>query len=179
MELGGPRLFLRAVPGMRRRACPGSWGRALTSPVMSPRIRLFVMTAARCGLAALFIVAGALKWRDPSGFAQEIANYRLWPELAPHLAALLPAVEITAGLALLIAPVPWRRAAAAALVLLTAAFTLAVATAVVRGLDIDCGCFGAASSRVSWLTVGRNLILLVAASWLVAVWRPQAVNASG
>jgi putative oxidoreductase len=124
----------------------------------------------RLGLGALFLLAGALKWRDPAGFAQEIANYHLFPGLAPYLAVVLPAVEITAGLALLAAPLSWRRAAAAALVLVTATFTVAVVSAVVRGLDISCGCFGAGSGRVTWLTVVRNLTLLGAAGWLAWAW---------
>jgi putative oxidoreductase len=135
----------------------------------------------RLGLGALFLVAGALKWRDPAGFAQEIANYHLFPELAPYLAMVLPAIEITAGLALMAAPLSWRRAAAAALVLVTAAFTVAVVSAVVRGLDISCGCFGAGSGRVTWLTVVRNLALLGAAGWLAWAWgraEPAAASAS-
>src|SRR3954469_2839870 len=97
-------------------------------------VRVVIDLTLRLGLGTLFLVAGALKWRDPAGFAQEIANYHLLPGLAPHLAVVLPAIEITAGLALLAAPLSWRRAAAAALVLVTAAFTVAVASAVVRGL---------------------------------------------
>jgi putative oxidoreductase len=133
-------------------------------------VRVVIDLALRLGLGTLFVVAGALKWRDPAGFAQEIANYHLLPGLAPHLAVVLPAIEITAGLALLAAPLSWRRAAAAALVLVTAAFTVAVASAVVRGLDISCGCFGAGSGRVTWLTVLRNLALLGGAGWLAFVW---------
>ena len=132
------------------------------------------MVALRLGLGALFVVAGVLKWADPAGFAQEIVNYRLWPELAPYLAVVLPAIEVTAGLALLVTPRAWRQAAAAALVVLTAAFTVAVGTAVVRGLDISCGCFGGGSSRVTWLTVMRNVGLLAAAGWLVWTARDPA-----
>lgn len=125
----------------------------------------------RLGLGGLFVVAGASKWGDPGGFAQEIANYQLWPGLAPYLAAVLPAMEIVAGLALLLAPLSWRRAGAAALFFITAAFTVAVGAAAARGLDISCGCFGAGSGRVTWLTVLRNLALLTAAGWLIWAWR--------
>jgi putative oxidoreductase len=132
-----------------------------------PRPAAIVRALMRLGLGVLFVVAGALKWRDPAGFAQEIVNYHLWPGLAPYLAAVLPTIEITVGVALLAAPLPWRRAAAAAIAVVTAGFTLAVGSAVARGLDISCGCFGAGSGRVTWLTVLRNLALLGAALWLV------------
>ena len=138
------------------------------------KVRTGVDWMLRLGLGALFLVAGALKWRDPAGFAQEIANYHLLPALAPYLAVVLPAIEITAGLALLAAPLSWRRAAAAALVLVTAAFTVAVVSAVARGLDISCGCFGGGSGRVTWLTVLRNLALLGGAGWLAWVWGTAA-----
>jgi putative oxidoreductase len=123
----------------------------------------------RLGLAGLFVVAGALKLGDPEAFAQEIANYQLLPALAPYLAIALPPVEIVAGLALAVGPAPWRRAGALLLALLSALFTVAVAAAAARGLDITCGCFGQGSGPVSWMSVARNvtlLILLSAVAWI-------------
>ena len=120
------------------------------------------------GLAALFVYAGASKWSDPGGFAQEIANFQLWPALAPYLAAVLPAMEIVAGVVLLVGPGPrWRQAAAAAIFAILTLFTIAVTLAAARGLDISCGCFGTDSARVTWRTVIRNLGLLVVAGVLV------------
>lgn len=130
----------------------------------------------RLGLGGLFLVAGALKLGDPAAFAQEIANYQLWPGLAPLLAATLPAVEIVAALVLLAGPVAWRRAAALVLALLSAMFTIAVGTAAARGLDISCACFGQASGAVSWLTVLRNLALLAAA--VLVLWLEGRAPAS-
>src|SRR6266511_770382 len=98
--------------------------------------------ALRLGLGALFIVAGVLKLRDPTTFATEIANYRFLAELAPWLAATLPMIEVALGAALIVAPVAWRRAAALATVGLLVVFTVAVTQAVVRGINVDCGCFG-------------------------------------
>ncbi len=126
-----------------------------------------VVLVVRLGLGGLFIAAGVFKWDDPAGFAQEIANYQLVPGLAPYLAVALPAVEVVAGAALLFAPLAWRAAGAAALAVLSFAFLVAVVAAVVRGLDISCGCFGGGSAPVSWLTVLRNLGLVAAAVWLV------------
>lgn len=133
----------------------------------------------RLGLAGLFLVAGALKLRDPAGFAQEIANYQLVPGLAPYLAIVLPPAEIVAALTLAVGPSPWRRAAALLLTGLAALFTFAVAMAAGRGLDISCACFGQGSGAITWLTVARNLLLTAAAAtllWPRAPADPQAVR---
>jgi putative oxidoreductase len=143
----------------------------VTAP--GPQLSRVLAAVLRIGLGVLFVVAGAVKWADPTAFAQEIANYQLLPGLAPHLAVLLPAIEITAGAVLLAGPLVWRRAAAAALFLVTAAFTVAVTAAVLRGLDISCGCFGGDSAKVTWLTVLRNLALLAAAAYLAWSWRSE------
>jgi uncharacterized membrane protein YphA (DoxX/SURF4 family) len=127
--------------------------------------------ALRLGLGALFLVAGALKLRDPYAFALEIANYQLLPGLAPWLAATLPAVELVIGLALVAGPRPWARAGALAATLLLVLFTVAVASAVARGVNISCGCFGGDSGPVTWLTVLRDVALVAAALWVYA--RPE------
>jgi putative oxidoreductase len=134
--------------------------------------------ALRLGLGALFIVAGVLKLRDPTGFATEIANYRFLAEAAPWLAATLPMVEVILGAALIAAPALWRRGAALAMAGLLVVFTVAVTQAVARGINVDCGCFGgAASGPVSGWTIARDLGLLaasVALLWLTP--RPAASN---
>src|SRR5262249_38332423 len=96
-------------------------GRGLAS------VTALLATLLRLGLAGLWLFAGLVKLRDPAGLAVEIANYRLLPSWAPLLAASLPALEITLGLALLLGSPAWRRAAALATALLLAVFTVAVA----------------------------------------------------
>jgi putative oxidoreductase len=125
----------------------------------------------RLGLGGLFLVTGALKLRDPTAFATDIANYQLLPQLAAQLAAVLPAVEIFAGATLIAAPVGWRRAAAVAVALMMAVFTAAAASALGRGIDISCGCFGSEGGRVDGLTIVRDVVLLAAAGALLIVDR--------
>jgi uncharacterized membrane protein YphA (DoxX/SURF4 family) len=127
-------------------------------------VREVLVWVPRVGLGALFIAAGASKLLDPGALAQEIANYQLLTAAAPYLAIALPATEIVAGFALLLGPRPWRAAGAAAIALLLVMFTGAVVFALVRGLNIDCACFGTGSAQVTWLTFGRNLLLLGAAA---------------
>jgi uncharacterized membrane protein YphA (DoxX/SURF4 family) len=126
-----------------------------------------IALAGRVILGALLVFAGALKLRDPTGFATEITNYRLLPQLAPYLAATLPLVEIVLGAALILAPRVWRRAAALASLGLLLVFTLAVAQVVVRGINVDCGCFGGNSGPVTALTVLRDIVLCVMAAGIL------------
>jgi putative oxidoreductase len=120
--------------------------------------------ALRLGLGGLMAWAGLMKLRDPGEFANEIANYHLFPSLAPWLAVTLPAIEIVLGLALCAAPRAWLRAAALATAGLLAVFTVAVAQVVARGINVSCGCFGGTGSGpVTGLTIARDLVLLAAA----------------
>jgi putative oxidoreductase len=128
----------------------------------------------RIVLGGLLVLAGALKLGDPTAFANEITNYRFFPSLAPWLAATLPLVEVALGLALVAAPLGWRRAAALATLALMAVFTVAVTQVVVRGINVDCGCFGGNSGPVTLSTVGRDLLLLAMAAAILWLERQRA-----
>jgi uncharacterized membrane protein YphA (DoxX/SURF4 family) len=123
----------------------------------------------RLGLGALFIVAGVLKLRDPAAFAVEIANSRFFAELAPWRAVTLPTTEVLVGVLLVLAPKRWRASAALAALALLAMFTVAVAQARARGINVDCGCFGSASGPVTGWTVARDVGLMAAAALLYAL----------
>ena len=125
-------------------------------------MKTFVLWALRLGLGGLFVFTGALKMADPAAFAVEIHNYQLLPALAPLLAATLPAVELGLGAALLAGPRLWLRAGAFATAALMLIFTVAVGSAVARGINISCGCFGSGSGPVTMLTVLRDVALLAA-----------------
>jgi len=128
----------------------------------------------RVGLGGLFVLAGVLKLGDPTQFAIEINNYDLFPSLAPMLAVTLPFVEIVLGLALMGAPRTWRQAAALGLFGLLVMFTVAVGAAVARHINIECGCFGTKSGPVTWMTVGRDVVLLAVASAVLWLERGQS-----
>jgi len=111
-------------------------------------------------LGACFVYAAVLKLGDPSAFIEAIGRYRLLPYPAALVFGLwLPWVELFCGLALLL-----RRAEQGALLLLSflcTVFSLALASAWLRGLDIDCACFGGEPSWTSSVPVAllRALIL--------------------
>lgn len=123
----------------------------------------------RLAVGGVLIAAGALKLRAPGDFATEIANYQLFPAVAPYLAATLPIAELVIGLAVLAAPRAWRRAGALAALASFAAFAVAVGSAYFRHINIDCGCFGAGGGPITALTLARNVALMAAAGLLVVL----------
>lgn len=101
--------------------------------------------------------AGLAKIGDPASFAEQVHNFRIVPLFAENLVAMtLPWIEVVTALALLLRIRARDGAMLAAAALLV--FTLAVLSALARGLDIECGCFGTAdASRVGALKVAENL----------------------
>jgi putative oxidoreductase len=142
---------------------------------MTGTARRLLLLAARLVLGGVFVVAGVLKLRDPVTFTNDIANYQLWPALAPLVATVLPALEVVVGVALLALRAPWRRAAALCAGGLMVVFTAAASSALARGLDVGCGCFGSASGAgtIGWLTIARDLGLIAAAVLVVALERDR------
>lgn len=100
-----------------------------------------LLSVGRHLLAAAFLVAGALKWKNPAAFAESIAAFKILPtEWSNIVAILLPAVEIALGGLLLFGP--WKRAASLGVMLASVFFTALLAQAWLRGMPLDCGCFG-------------------------------------
>ena len=115
----------------------------------------------RLFLVAVFGFAAATKLRDPASFATDIENFHLLSSgPAALLAVYLPWVELLVAAGLLLPR--WKAAAALLAVMLLAIFTLAVAVAWARGLDITCGCFGHAEAAPLGRVLARDLVLLVA-----------------
>jgi len=116
--------------------------------------------ASRILLGLVFLLYGIDKIPHPDNFARAIANYRLLPgEFVNLLAVVLPWIEVVCGLLLLSGQ--WVRSAAFVSAFLLAVFVIAVSIALVRGLDIHCGCFDADSGRKIGLKVlGEDLLFL-------------------
>lgn len=113
----------------------------------------------RAALAGVFVYAAVPKLLDPAEFAVSIQNYRVVPDaVVGHLALFVPVFELVIALGLLLPS--YQRGAALLATLMLAVFTVAMAQARWRGIDLSCGCFGAAfEAKVSWFTVVRTLAL--------------------
>ncbi|HZC34317.1 MAG TPA: MauE/DoxX family redox-associated membrane protein [Chthoniobacterales bacterium] len=131
----------------------------------------YLRSALRVLLAALFVLAGGLKVLDPAAFAVEISRYQLIPWWSCAILALfLPWLEICVGIVLL---TPWfSRGGLAWSAALLIVFSIALLSAMLRGLSIDCGCFGRVwqSTGTFWPLV-RNLVLLAIIGFLW--WQPH------
>jgi uncharacterized membrane protein YphA (DoxX/SURF4 family) len=135
------------------------------------RYLVFVL---RIGLGAIFIVAGLSKIGHAALFASEIAGFRLLPQaIVPALALGLPFLELLLGAYLVIGLFSRASAWIAAALLLV--FDLAIASAVARGLAVNCGCFGPNdTTTTSWGEVGRDALFVVLAV-VVALCAPGAL----
>lgn len=134
----------------------------------------------RVVLAAVFLYAGVTKARNPAEFAWTIDNYQLLPWTGAAAVALyLPWLEIVASFALLISR--WRHGALAILTGLTLAFIVALTSALWRGLDIACGCFGDSHATSLTFALERAVGLLAVCSvlWWLERRPPSAGTAAG
>jgi uncharacterized membrane protein YphA (DoxX/SURF4 family) len=118
-----------------------------------------VLVVFRLVLGGLFVYAGAAKALEPLDFAQNIRNYQLVGQSLSFMAALvLPWLEILAG-ACLVAGI-WKRGAALVISVLLVFFIVLTAVTMVRGLDVDCGCFGPAARKAGWGVILEDLGML-------------------
>ena len=126
--------------------------------------RNYAVLAVSIAVAAIFIYAGIDKIRDPLQFADSTAAFAILPAVLINLLALgLPPFEVACGV-LLLAP-RTRRVAALAVAAVTVMFFTALASALLRGLTLDCGCFGvgAPSRPRMWIELALDVGLFSAA----------------
>jgi uncharacterized membrane protein YphA (DoxX/SURF4 family) len=141
------------------------------SPLPQPTARSVTLVALRVAIAAVFLYASADKIVHPDRFAEVVSDYQLLPEgLVNAFAAMLPWVELGAGLVLLIGR--WLPGAALLTTGLTAMFMVAVALAMRHGGEaFHCGCFtttqegGPSATEV----LARDALLLAACGALMAL----------
>ncbi len=128
---------------------------------LSDNSRRYAVHAVSLAVAAVFIYAGIDKIRDPLQFADSIAAFAILPAALINLLAMgLPPFEIACGLLLI---GPWtRRVGSLAVAIILVVFIIALSSALLRGLTLDCGCFGAgAPSRPRmWLELALDAALL-------------------
>src|SRR5579862_7281903 len=128
----------------------------------------WVTLVLRILLGLVFVYAAWLKLREPwAMFAIAIGSYQALPLWAAEvLARTLPWFELLLGLVLIAGA--WRRVSTVTTsVLLTVFFALMI-RAIVKGLEIDCGCFGP-GERISWVTLLRDGALLATSLLLTAL----------
>ncbi len=125
--------------------------------------------AIRVILGVIFIYAAYTKLRDPwELFALSISQYQLLPlTMVEFVARSLPWFELLLGVLLLTGR--WLRFSATAVSVLLLTFFVLMIRADLKGMAINCGCFGGSDDVISWKTLLRDGSLL-AASIALTVW---------
>ncbi len=138
-----------------------------TSLANEGRSRLLIGHLARLVLGLVFLLAGVAKAVDPAEFAHEIEGYGLvGPGLSAIAAPLLIAVEMTLGVALLLAfAVPAMAILSSAMIL---GFLGLKISSLAAGRTDPCGCFGAYLQTSPGWGIVIDLGFLMAA--LLALW---------
>lgn len=130
-------------------------------------------------LAVVFLYAGIPKMLDPSLFGQSIHRYDMLPGPAVSLMAIfLPWLECCAAVFLLIPT--YRRGASLLIAAMLLLFLAAIANALLRDLDISCGCFSRSGHEdsIGWTHIVRNLGLLALAGTVLWAARTKPTEAS-
>jgi len=99
-------------------------------------------TLCRIAIALVFVIAGAMKLLHPAAFFADLLSYRVpLPEMLLRLVTVwLPWLEVLCGVGLLVNR--WPETVRPLVTALCAIFVVMLAQAVIRGLDLNCGCLG-------------------------------------
>jgi len=116
-----------------------------------------------------FIWASVYKIIEPGDFAKSIWFYHLVPGNIINLSAIiLPWLELLCGVCIILGI--FYRGSIVWINVMMVVFIIALTSAVMRGLDIDCGCFKAAKSSggstLNSLLLDLGLIILTIQLWL-------------
>lgn len=135
-----------------------------------------IILLVRLFLGGLFVVASLDKITDPQAFANSILQYKVvGSSLAMVAATFIPSLELLCGLSLIIGLYP--RGCELLITLMLVGFTILIASALMRGLDISCGCFtqDPAASKIGYSKILENCGLIVLSVWLLFV-RDQGIT---
>ena len=93
-------------------------------------------------------------------------GYKLIPFSLSNLFAIAVSWSELFAAVMLILGILTRKAAAAIFILLLV-FIAAISTTMVRGMVIDCGCFGEGGASTSWILLVRNTLMLFGAFLII------------
>jgi uncharacterized membrane protein YphA (DoxX/SURF4 family) len=129
---------------------------------MKNDLKNMLVLICRIFLGFLFIYASLEKILQPEEFAKQVGYYKALPfGLENLLAILLPWTELIVGICLLAGL--FVDGAALLSIIMMLVFILAISQAMLRGIDITCGCFkvSADSEKLGLHTIIRDIIFLI------------------
>jgi uncharacterized membrane protein YphA (DoxX/SURF4 family) len=155
----------------------------------APRVGVFgsgVLLVLRAVLGGLFVLAAYQKlFASPfssQSFYEAVSAFKVTDDIEQKRLAtfIIPWIELFSGLALIAGL--WTRAAAVVINLLLAVFIAGIVSVTLRGLSVDCSCFGnfkllcgndaidlfKGTKPVGWCKVGEDaaMLLMGAALWV-------------
>lgn len=116
---------------------------------------------ARFILGLVFLYASFGKIMDPKAFSENLMAYHIFdsPLAIKYVAVTLPWVEWFCGIFLILGVFVRSMAVLSSLLLLI--FLLSMASALVRGLEINCGCFGSAHETIGLYSLFRDGLFFI------------------
>ncbi len=137
----------------------------------------YLTLACRLFLGGIFIYASLDKIAHPDQFARITYNYHLLPGYLVNLAALiLPVAEFVAGVCVITGTL--YSGARNFLVIMLLVFMVAIGINVIRGVDLECGCFTVSDRAKSaafeiflrdliYLLAGLALLISQSRRWMI------------
>ncbi len=123
--------------------------------------------ALRVVIGLMLVRSGFLKLIDMEGMAKAIDNYQILPSVYVNLPAIIiPAIEFVMGACLVLGL--FMDGTLAILSGLFIVFIIAIESAILRGLDIECGCsFTSDAERVGIKILLQDTVLLLV---MISIW---------
>ncbi|MCK5879814.1 MAG: DoxX family membrane protein [Holophagae bacterium] len=116
----------------------------------------------------MFLYAAVPKLLDWPGFSEAVARYHMLPDvLTPALSLLLASLELVLGFLLLTGICV--RLSAWLTIGLNIMFIIAMGQAMIRGIDISCGCFATSKEPLGFAVIVRDLGFIAMAG--LVLWR--------
>jgi len=126
----------------------------------------YLSLAARLLVGVVFIYAAVGKIANPFLFAKEISNYGIMIDQSVNLMALtLPWIELIIAIFIILGI--RLKASAVISTFLYIVFIIAIGIAIIKGLDINCGCFAKSASKVGFTRLLEDLGLLIVSIYIV------------
>lgn len=122
----------------------------------------YLTLVSRLLIGGMMIAASYYKIVEPESFARSIYFYHIVPGYLINLVAItLPWLELILGVAVIAGF--WYRGAVLWANVLLIVFIAALTSTIVRGLDIDCGCFkaGHAATDAAWDSLVFDLVAII------------------
>lgn len=159
-------------------------GQSITQIINKILHHSLILALIRIVIGLTFIYASYYKILEPLEFARSIYNYKIMPLfLINSMAIVLPWLEMLCGIFIIFGI--FTRANSLIIMVLLLTFSVAIASVIYRGIDVECGCFHNATEKseqadkvpgpderiftekVGWSLFSRDLLMAVLAILLI------------